>query len=209
MDPRSALTALGFSIAIHVSAGVAFYSPSSPRTGVPEDAIFLSSVTYKEPKKIFVPEHVVPLKLSPEPIVKKKALLPPQVALKKSYLQPPLPVQTPKVLPGIMRADELAASPEKGKVFAQYFSGLRQEINEAVTRRFAGEGEGKVTILFILSETGKLQSVTIVEGQTDADLAAKRLVLTGVREAAPFAAFPSELGIGRIAFTLMIVFEEN
>ena len=229
MNQNTALAALAFSLAIHVGFGAAFPVPpgATPFSSPDKDPIYVSYMPVPAakttPPVAAEPKPIPPIK--PEAV--KKVLTEKSLEnVKKYYLKTPRPMPDslkPKAAPAVIAAPvkaaaslqpavksgaDLAVDPSKGKVFARYFGSIKDKINQAVGRRYSGEGEGKVTVLFVVSENGKLQSVSVIEKQSEADLAAKRLVIDCVKDAAPFGVFPPELGNGRIAFNLTILFED-
>lgn len=106
---------------------------------------------------------------------------------------------------------DVLADPVKGKVFVHYFTDVKRRIQQVVRRKYDGTdaGEGRVALYFIVDATGRLDAVTVVSAETQADPALRELAKKCVREAAPFEPFPGELRLERVSFNLSIQFEAS
>ena len=104
---------------------------------------------------------------------------------------------------------EMLADPQKGKIFVSYFSEVKRKIQETLHARYARKysGQGNVTLLFVLNAEGRLEKVVVADQESVWDPTLRDLAMQCLREAAPFGAFPQDLGKGRIAFNLTVYFE--
>lgn len=123
--------------------------------------------------------------------------------------RPAVPAVAPEPVRALRTSSEVLADPVKGKVFVHYFTDVKRRIQQVVRRKYDGAdaGEGRVALYFIVDATGRLDAVTVVSAETQADPALRELAKRCVREAAPFEPFPGELRLERVSFNLSIQFE--
>ncbi len=104
---------------------------------------------------------------------------------------------------------EIMADPKKGKIFVGYFTEVRRKIQDTLSSRYAHKYSvrGGVALGFVLNSQGFVEKVAVLEKGTDGDARLQELAIQCLREAAPFGAFPPELGSDRIAFNVTIFFD--
>lgn len=124
---------------------------------------------------------------------------------------PVAPAPAPEPVRALRSSADVLADPVKGKVFVHYFTDVKRRIQQVVRRKYDGAdaGEGRVALYFIVDATGRLDVVTVVSVETQADPALRELAKKCVREAAPFEPFPGELHLERVSFNLSIQFEAS
>ena len=106
---------------------------------------------------------------------------------------------------------EMLADPKKGKIFVEYFTEVRQKIQETLSQRYARRYSvrGGVALGFVLNSQGFLEKVSVLTKGTDGDPRLQELAVQCLREAAPFGDFPPELGSDRIAFNVTLFFVDR
>lgn len=110
----------------------------------------------------------------------------------------------------IKSSAELLTDPQKGRVFENYFVAVKSQIHEVVRKRYtrSGVGQGTVSLVFVLASDGSLENVFVADKLSDADLLLKIFAKNCVRDAAPFARFPTELDLPKISFNITVLFED-
>lgn len=89
--------------------------------------------------------------------------------------------------------------------YMSYYNGLRSRLEVICRKNYTGKSRGEVSLNFVLSRDGKLESV-------QADGNNQELIDTAVRsvkEAVPFSSFPSELKNQTAQFDVSITFKNN
>ncbi|GEM_PF-1603708 len=162
-------------------------------------------VRHRPRKQLFaVDTHALNLpQARPAPAAVKPAPLAPRPAAKQYGIET-------LGAPMTRSSAELLADPQKGAVFSNYFGRVKEKIHVALRKKYsaAEEGEGKVTLLFILNSQGRLQKVSVLDSQSSSSEKIKELAKECVTRAAPFENFPQELALNQIAFNVTIYFEE-
>ena len=104
---------------------------------------------------------------------------------------------------------EMLADPKKGKIYLSYFGQMKKKIQKTLLERFARRtsGKGNVTLLFVVNSEGFLEKVSISPKDAREDEMLRDMAVQCLQEAAPFGAFPPDLGSDRLAFTVTFLFD--
>ncbi len=115
-----------------------------------------------------------------------------------------------RALPAVKASTELLSNPETGKIFSGYFNMIKKKIHHRVLSKYSHHsvGRGSVSLFFILDSNGKLDSVSVIERQSEADQAVKDFATECLKEASPFPPFPSALDLKKISFSVTLMFED-
>jgi len=118
--------------------------------------------------------------------------------------------QKPRALPAISTSTELLSNPETGKIFSGYFNTIKKKIHHRVLSKYSHHsvGQGSVSLFFILDSNGKMDSVSVIERQSEADQAVKDFATECLKEASPFPPFPTALDLRKISFSVTLMFED-
>lgn len=108
----------------------------------------------------------------------------------------------------VKKSSELLMDPDKGALFLDYYTRIREKIHDIVERRFRARnvGGGTVELLFVLRSDGTLEHASVSD-DSEAAGTVRSFAIGCLKEAAPFGSFPRELGVSRIAFNLTVLFE--
>lgn len=134
--------------------------------------------------------------------------------LTKASSNPKAEKVIPKITPNsqeITRGSaELLADPVKGRVFSGYFGFVKAKIHRSLEheRAVQDKGLGRVTLYFVLNSQGNLEAVSVLDEESNADDNAKTLAKECLIKAAPFARFPKDLSLSRIAFNVTVYFQD-
>ena len=232
MFPKSTLTFLATSLALHTLFAVSSHLPSFLPQSEDENLVQIeyiqsrSSPVASEEKKaaktiaeksieiVAKPKETPPMRriepVQEAPIISKPAV-PAEKAKPKTEWQPvyaSLPAPKPAAI--IRRSEDLLADPHKGKIFAGYFARIKEKIQHTVQQKYAYEnvGRGTVTLLFVLDSNGVLENVSVSEKASIGSGDVNDFAMRCVRESAPFGRFPKDLNLNKISFNLTVLFQE-
>jgi outer membrane biosynthesis protein TonB len=224
MAMRSLSEALFVSVAIHALAAYSLYTPGAthaPDSRSKKDSVTVSLVKETPPKP---KPAAIPTKKLTEERLKRIAQYQKKLPAAPAKVQTPAipkPVKTttlatrplvPKPAGSSVTrtSGELLMDPVKGKIFSNYFSGVKDKIHQALRQKYSRveRGEGKVSLFFILDADGQVETVSVLQRESLADLYVKELAQTAVVDAAPFGRFPAELALDKVAFSVTVYFEE-
>ncbi|MCG8429736.1 MAG: hypothetical protein MJA29_00980, partial [Candidatus Omnitrophica bacterium] len=103
---------------------------------------------------------------------------------------------------------EMGQPPINNPNYIKYYQIVREQIKRAAYRTYAGREHGALTISFLLSGDGRLQSIALDTAQSTPSEYLRSIGVRSIREAAPFAPFPEELSeYSRLSFNVTITFE--
>ncbi len=212
--------AFAFSILCHAAAAGALIwaqgaeeVPVGAGKGAPILISYVKTAPPRKAAKLPRPPAPAARPAAAKPPVKKKTLALKQPVMHRQFARPAPELKTSAaaIKTEAKTSEELLADPEKGKVFSAYFGRVKQTLQGHLEKNYLpySEGRGTVTLIFILSPDGKVENVSVVGLESDADDAVKKLAIECVRSAAPFGRFPGEMGLDKIAFRVTIYFEES
>ena len=96
------------------------------------------------------------------------------------------------------------------KDYINYYQLIREKVRQTLKSRYDKRyAEGDVTLIFILNSNGSLASVDTEQESSSRDPALKDLAMQCLGEAAPFPAFPKELSVTKMSFSLTVSFKRN
>lgn len=93
------------------------------------------------------------------------------------------------------------------KQYLNYYQIVRERIKFLAYRNYVGDSTGEVFLKFTLDTNGKLLSLQVIDGRSNAKSFLKRVALKSVRDAAPYPAFPKDLTLPKLNFNIIISFE--
>ncbi len=210
MPIKTTLTALFASLALH-GAVVGYSLHVLPWTEAPRRAADPIEISYVTTKKTVPKPSEIPL-----PKKKVKGIRPPASRIEAAAMtevnpQPAKPALSslPAKKDAAKTSVELLADPEKGRIFSDYFSVVKEAIHAMLRKKCEGKkiGQGSVTLGFVLNSEGKLERVTVLETDAKMDPLLRNIAVECLREAAPFANFPKDLNSARVSFSLTVFFD--
>lgn len=132
--------------------------------------------------------------------------------------RPSLPKEQPAIKPTILRPDIMAIKKkitlppvETGKLdnptYVSYYQFVREKIRRAAYQNYSRSETGEIYIAFVISSSGVLKDVRLVEEKSSPKYYLKETALRSVRDASPFPAFPKDLDYPQLSFNVIISFE--
>ena len=225
MPYRSTFLACMGSIMLHSAVlATSFYWPSSQNEAPAQRAVQVDLVNYTPQKEVKAKiAQNSTTKLAPKPrvtqktLVEKKAAAPVKTTILKSAVSPDRAVKpTAKSdlnadTQNVRSGSELLADPQKGKIFLDYFTVIKERVQRRVEKKYEKErlDRGDVALVFVLRSDGDLVKVYAVDKESDANDKVKEFAKQCVKECSPFPKFPKELGMEKISFNLSILFAES
>jgi len=91
--------------------------------------------------------------------------------------------------------------------YISYYQIVREKIRRAAYQNYNRNDTGEVYVTFIISDSGYLKDVRLVEEKSLAADYLKETALNSVRNASPFPSFPKELDYSQLSFNVVISFE--
>jgi outer membrane biosynthesis protein TonB len=89
--------------------------------------------------------------------------------------------------------------------YMSYYKGIRSKLNSVCQKNYTGKYSGEVSVSFVLSRDGRLESV---KGQGD-DSELIEVAVRSVKESFPFLPFPPDLEGPACPFEVSILFKNN
>lgn len=84
----------------------------------------------------------------------------------------------------------------------------REKIRRILYENYSGSAEeGAVFVSFIISNSGKLTDVRILDDKSSKNASLREIAVESVKEASPFPVFPKELDYPQVPFTVEIAFK--
>lgn len=100
--------------------------------------------------------------------------------------------------------------PGAAKAYANYYKRIRNKIRDRlVSCYYTGLTEGEISLVFILTSAGKLESVNIDEAVSAKDHTLRDITISSVKESAPFPPFPKTLDASKMSFDLSVSFRKK
>lgn len=183
----------------------------------PLKSIKISYYKIKElPKKEVARKKVESIVRKLPDIRKEEILKPPKTVAKKAV--------RPKVRPGRVAATkevkekrfEVVIEEEKDDVkratYIGYYRAVREKIRRYADRNYPrrrGMGHGDVFLSFIVTSSGELLQVKVVEERSVNSPVLRNLAINSIRDASPFPPFPRGMSQYQITFNVIISYESQ
>ena len=149
----------------------------------------------------------------------KNSLIPPEN--KENLLarsRQPLPREQPAVKPAIIRPDIMAVKKKitlppvdiekmNNPTYVSYYQFVREKIRRAAYQNYTRSETGEVYMAFVISSSGILKEVRLVEEKSSLKYYLRETALRSVRDASPFPEFPKDLNYPQLSFNVIISFE--
>ena len=149
----------------------------------------------------------------------KNSLIPPEN--KENLLagsRQPLPREHPAVKPAIIRPDIMAVKKKitlppvdiekmNNPTYVSYYQFVREKIRRAAYQNYTRSETGEIYMAFVISSTGILKEVRLVEEKSSLKYYLRETALRSVRDASPFPEFPKDLNYPQLSFNVIISFE--
>jgi len=91
--------------------------------------------------------------------------------------------------------------------YISYYQIVREKIRRSAYQNYNRNDTGEVYVTFIISNTGYLKDVRLVEEKSSAAPYLKDIALASVKNASPFPNFPKELDYSQLSFNVVISFQ--
>ena len=91
--------------------------------------------------------------------------------------------------------------------YLSYYQIVREKIRRASYQNYTRTEEGEVYLSFVVTSTGALTEVRLVEEKTTPNNYLRDTALISIKDASPFPKFPKELDYPQLSFNVVISFE--
>ena len=98
----------------------------------------------------------------------------------------------------------------KKVTYINYYRAVREKIRKYADRNYPKArdlGEGEVLLNFIISSSGELLQIRVVNGKSVKDPDLREIAINSIKDASPFPPFPKGMSQYRITFNLILAFE--
>ncbi len=106
-------------------------------------------------------------------------------------------------LPPLEQDNKMSNNPS----YMSYYQVVREKIKRGAYRAYTGREQGEVTVSFIISSDGRLESIKMIESRSSASPYLRDVAVRSVKSAAAFPVFPKELNFPELSFNVAITFE--
>jgi TonB family protein len=147
----------------------------------------------KLPPKINLERRIPPPFIEKEivrPFSKPDFIKPDILAIKKKITLPPID------------ADKI-----NNPSYISYYQIVREKIKRSAYQNYTGQEIGEITVSFVISNTGYLKDLRLIEEESSASRYLREIALRSVEDASNFPNFPKELDHSQLSFNLTITFE--
>jgi TonB family protein len=173
-----------------------------------------------EEQKRMVSKRLAQIKLpSQVSAFDKNTLIPPSNKEGLGKLsRPDLPHQQAIIKPAIIKPDIIAIKKRitlppvdmekmNNPSYVSYYQFVREKIRRAAYQNYSRSETGEVYMAFVISSTGILREVHLIEEKSSANYYLRETALRSIRDASPFPLFPKELDYPQLSFNVIISFE--
>ncbi len=203
---------LAISFLVH---GVILFQNAGLNPLIPKEKVRDLEVSYlKENKSTNTISKKEPFEKSSQKLTLKKLPPPPQYREGEAGMRPEL------IKPNLAKP-EITASNTRKKIslppvgldkinnpsYISYYQIVREKIRRAAYQNYMRTETGEVHLSFVISNTGNLLQVKLVEDTLPPDSYLKEVALLSIKEAAPFPPFSKELDYPHLSFNVIISFE--
>ncbi|MCX5707709.1 MAG: TonB family protein [Candidatus Omnitrophica bacterium] len=148
----------------------------------------------------------------------KNSLIPPSNKEILKLNRPALPHQQALIKPAIIKPDIIAVKKKitlppvdmekmNNPTYVSYYQFVREKIRRAAYQNFSRSETGEVYMAFVISSTGILRDVRLIEEKSSPNYYLRETALRSIRDASPFPLFPKELDYPQLSFNVIISFE--
>jgi len=166
---------------------------SAPKKLISEETPKVPSVKKTEPE---APKRAVPVSSPPKKLVGEK---PSKISIKEPVISK---IQTAASVGASVDAQGLHLIPPS------YSQIVRDRIIDKLdARRMSGQGD--VYVRFVITSSGALKDVSIIEEKSSDEGILKAAAFEAVKNSAPFPVFPENVSVPEISFTCQITFSRK
>jgi TonB family protein len=88
-----------------------------------------------------------------------------------------------------------------------YYQIVREKIKRAAYQNYTGKEIGEVTVSFVISNSGYLKELRLIEDKSSLSLYLREVALKSIKDASPFPVFPNALAYPQLSFNVAITFQ--